>query len=872
LCANTARSQTISTVKIDLEVKSKTLKEVFQIIEQKSGLHFIYNEDLVSVYSNISISGTGRTVSSVLNELLSKTNLWYIEQNNRIIIEKKNPVPVDPPETKIINGKILEAGTDKPVKNASIYFDGTLNGTSSDSTGNFTLYPQRNRQVPVIVNAVGYDTETIKDFPAGKKVIVYLNVRQYDLEAVTISASDGMSRKEKLRIFRTEFLGTSANARSCEIVNENDIRLSYNRKTKTIKAFSDKPIIVRNKKLGYTLNFLPKDLTFSPNRIMVQGYQFFEEDPVLSKDVKIQKAREATYLGSQIHFIRSLWNDDLKKNDFKISHGSFAYRGNTIVNTYDNNSNQTTYDSIVITRNGDKYIHLEGGMVSIDYKGRKSFVNTIIAGEAGLISKSGYSDPTALVWSGFIGTQRIGDALPLEYKGGEISSEPEPVMDVGVKGIIASADTLRSRMPAEKLYIQFDKPYYSTGDTIRLKAYLLDAAFLSASRSGLVYLELANDTNKVLMRRMLPLVSGIGYGNLVLDTVDIPDGSYTIRAYTNLMRNFGEDLVFKKSFYVSRSSAQSWLVNSRSTLSNQSGKDNLRLDLQLSQFNKEALRMQDLELRVLDGKRVLLRDKVQTDIDGKLDVNFNLPENADGNKISIVAVDPKDDTRKLTIPIPVNRPENTDVQFMPEGGNLVNGITSKIGFKAIGEDGKGVEVSGKVYSNNQEVTTFNSSYKGMGSFELTPKEGEIYTAKVVVNGITKDFALPVVKNTGTAIRVTNSKESDSIEVVISSKLLSTDATGSYFLLAQSRGIVCYGAVIRFNGNSLNKRKIAKNLLPTGITKFTLMTADRQLLNERIIYIDHHDNLNITINPDKSSYKTRDSIALAVEVKDHEGKP
>ncbi|HCN84107.1 MAG TPA: hypothetical protein DIT07_10890, partial [Sphingobacteriaceae bacterium] len=277
LCANTARSQTISTVKIDLEVKSKTLKEVFQIIEQKSGLHFIYNEDLVSVYSNISISGTGRTVSSVLNDILSKTNLWYIEQNNKIIIEKKNPVPVDPPETKIINGKILEAGTDKPVKNARIYFDGTLNGTSSDSTGSFTLYPQGNRQVPVIVNAVGYDIETINDFPAGKRAIIYLNVRQYDLEAVTISASDGMSRKEKLRIFRKEFLGTSGNARSCEIINEDDIRLSYNSTTKTIKAYSDKPIIVRNKKLGYTLNFLPKDLTFSPDRIMVQGYQFFEE-------------------------------------------------------------------------------------------------------------------------------------------------------------------------------------------------------------------------------------------------------------------------------------------------------------------------------------------------------------------------------------------------------------------------------------------------------------------------------------------------------------------------------------------------------------------------------------------------------------------
>ncbi|HCN85209.1 MAG TPA: hypothetical protein DIT07_16565, partial [Sphingobacteriaceae bacterium] len=81
-----------------------------------------------------------------------------------------------------------------------------------------------------------------------------------------------------------------------------------------------------------------------------------------------------------------------------------------------------------------------------------------------------------------------------------------------------------------------------------------------------------------------------------------------------------------------------------------------------------------------------------------------------------------------------------------------------------------------------------------------------------------------------------------------------------------------GAVIRFNGNNTNIRKIAKSLFPTGIVRFTLMSADKQPLNERIIFVDHHDNLNITIKPSKAAYQTRDSIALAIEVKDNEGKP
>jgi hypothetical protein len=443
----------------------------------------------------------------------------------------------------------------------------------------------------------------------------------------------------------------------------------------------------------------------------------------------------------------------------------------------------------------------------------------------------------------------------------------------GIQKIIASTDTLRNRMPAEKLYIQFDKPYYSTGDTIWMKAYLMDAAFLTPSKSGIIYLELVNDTNKVLMRRMLPVMTGLGSGNLVLDKEEVPEGSYTIRAYTNLMRNFGEERIFKKSFYVSSGSAQSWLVNSKVALSTQAGKDNLHLNLQFNRLNKESLGLHDLELRVRNGRRVLLRDKVQTDVDGKLDVNFNLPEKVDPTNISLIVADQAKNAEdnKITIPLPVNRPENTDLQFMPEGGNLVAGIISLIGFKAIGEDGKGVSVSGKVYSNsnNQEVTTFSSSYRGMGAFELNPKEGETYIAKITLpDGAAKTFTLPQVKNTGIALKITNSTESDSIDVTVS---IPSSVTTAFYLTAQSRGVICYGAVIRFNGNNTVTKKVAKSVFPTGIARFTLMNSDVQPLNERVTFINHHNNLNITVTH-AGSYKPRDSIALAVEVRDHEGNP
>ncbi|HCN85208.1 MAG TPA: hypothetical protein DIT07_16560, partial [Sphingobacteriaceae bacterium] len=68
----------------------------------------------------------------------------------------------------------------------------------------------------------------------------------------------------------------------------------------------------------------------------------------------------------------------------------------------------------------------------------------------------------------------------------------------------------------------------------------------------------------------------------------------------------------------------------------------------------------------------------------------------------------------------------------------------------------------------------------------------------LADGSIKSFPLPAIKNAGTVMSVTNNTENDSTVVIISSTLTSATATSgtAYYLTAQSRGIICYGAVIR----------------------------------------------------------------------------
>jgi hypothetical protein len=93
-----------------------------------------------------------------------------------------------------------------------------------------------------------------------------------------------------------------------------------------------------------------------------------------------------------------------------------------------------------------------------------------------------------------------------------------------------------------------------------------------------------------------------------------------------------------------------------------------------------------------------------------------------------------------------------------------------------------------------------------------------------------------------------------------------ESAQNYYLVGLARGIVCYAAKITLKKSAITTR-IAKNIFPSGIVHFTLLNADNHPVNERIVYIDHNDNLQIRLSQNKTAYGIRDSVALQIQVED-----
>lgn len=101
-----------------------------------------------------------------------------------------------------------------------------------------------------------------------------------------------------------------------------------------------------------------------------------------------------------------------------------------------------------------------------------------------------------------------------------------------------------------KTYLQINKNQYSAGDVIWFKAYLLDGIhhLPDTGRTNL-YVDLVNSQGVLMERRIILAEKGFAEGDINLPG-DLPDGNYKIMAYTDWMRNFGEEFYFNRYIYI----------------------------------------------------------------------------------------------------------------------------------------------------------------------------------------------------------------------------------------------------------------------------------------------------------------------------------
>lgn len=319
----------------------------------------------------------------------------------------------------------------------------------------------------------------------------------------------------------------------------------------------------------------------------------------------------------------------------------------------------------------------------------------------------------------------------------------------------------------EKVFVDTDKASYITGETIWMGAYCMDASFHQLSMlSKVVNIELLNQSGGSMKQIRVELKDGLGQAQLFISP-EIPSGTYTLRAYTNWMKNFDPEFVFHK---------------------------------QLNVINPSA---------------------------------------------SDAASEPTE------------IPEGLQLDFFPEGGHLVAGLTSKIAIKANDHLGKPVELTGLIFDNNEkEVGKFTTSPDGYASLQLTPEAGKSYFARVAIGGNIQKISLPDAMGNGLVMTAKKAnKDSYRLEFQHTPAFPKT-----LHLIAHTRGTIQQIRTIDLNSEKQTTLNLKE--LPAGITHITLTDQQFQPLIERLIF-NYPEFNHIELQTDKKTLATRQKVVLSL---------
>ncbi len=411
-------------------------------------------------------------------------------------------------------------------------------------------------------------------------------------------------------------------------------------------------------------------------------------------------------------------------------------------------------------------------------------------------------------------------------------------------------------MPKKYTY-NFLVTTFNTSETIWFKAIVTDVLnHTPTTKSGVLHVELIDPLdNRIVDKNLLKISGGVANGFFQLHS-SYREGKYIVRAYTSWNKNFGSDFISSIPINLYR-------------LQKVDGKPNPIRDIV---FTKD-LNSSTFSLSSTIAVKEL--DSLHTD-DAMLYIHWK------GGKDSI-PINPKKKKPNINVEhrVPLNVPiiyyrlqtknevfsksivlddEYGSLEFFPEGGSLVEGLQSVVGFKYLDYRGKGVEIQGKIEDeNNSILVDFKSNALGMGKVVLTPEAEQTYYAILTTNsGNTFKYELPKAKKLGQVLSLIHKKSNR--ELRIWNKEKNRD---SIFIKLFHRGKNLFFLKARFK-NGMFSYRIQPKDLPHGVIGLTVFDKNFRPVAERHFFNKpKEENLELTIETDKDRYSVRDSVQVSI---------
>ncbi len=154
-------SQTLDK-KISISVKDALVRPVLEEIEKKSGVHFVYDEKIVSATQKVSLDFEDSPLRLVLDDLCRKISLRYeVEKNLVLLLPLPRQQPAQSKKSVLIRGHVRDE-LGEPIPGVTVMLKGTSAGTVTNVQGLYVFDVPEMEDITLVFSFVGMKTQEVK--------------------------------------------------------------------------------------------------------------------------------------------------------------------------------------------------------------------------------------------------------------------------------------------------------------------------------------------------------------------------------------------------------------------------------------------------------------------------------------------------------------------------------------------------------------------------------------------------------------------------------------------------------------------------------------------------------------------------------------
>ncbi|QHS54131.1 hypothetical protein GWR56_00660 [Mucilaginibacter sp. 14171R-50] len=415
------------------------------------------------------------------------------------------------------------------------------------------------------------------------------------------------------------------------------------------------------------------------------------------------------------------------------------------------------------------------------------------------------------------------------------------------------------------LFIHFDKNIYTNNEEIWFTGYLISSDINKVKEHHILSVSLiSDDDNKIATQANFIMDGGLSFGSMYIPD-SVAAGNYHLAAYTDRLVNGKPQAFFKQAITVKTTNPPAFNLSLNLIDSAQTPPG--KISTLLTAKSKELPLIEaPVKYRMSNTRRGAVLATAKTGVTGEHILTLDKGQVSEASHVLRADVGDGKLKESIRIALPVRKAKAT-IRFYPEGGNLVTGKASNIGWEAKGAKGEPLSIKGIVLKNGKPVDTISTDSYGMGVFKLAPQKGAGYQVKVSRAGVIDTVcALPKALAQGLVLQVVDALSPDSITI----KLQSTRQQLVKILLHNYREVFASREEEIYPEGLVAKFAVAD--LPRGLTMITVLDSIERPYAERVFFAHYDKRSVLKVKTDQKEYDTRQKVKLNIKLGNAAGIP